>query len=126
MTAWTADNVESPRTFPTTTVVLEAAGGIIRTVLGAMHAEELFVAVLADSPLCQALMQNREVNVIKADGVVVNASAQEDGGHAHAQGVLGQLQSRLNTVGGSSGPARVFRLVLGKVLGPERGLTPRT
>lgn len=127
MTSWTVDVVpEIPRTPKATAVVLEAAGGLIRTVMAHPQAQELLVAVLVDNPMCQALLGKDLLRVIRADGQAFMASASEVNNSELAQKALTALQDRLGDLGAAARPARVFRLVLDSVAGMEQGLTPRT
>jgi len=124
MTALTVSDGMDPQLAAGVTVVLEAAGGIIRTVLGLLQGEELLVLVPVDSALCQALQRPEHVRVTRADGRVFDAAAEAMA--TQPQSRLAQLQDRLIALGGTSRPAHVYRLVLGVVLVSDLGGAPRT
>ncbi len=110
-----------------TTCVVEAAGGVFRTVMGLWQSGELLVVLNADNPLLPLLKGHVPVRVIQADGRAYDAIPHEGSAHALASAVVGAARERLETLRQSTAAPQVFRLVLGTLNGPEpMTAAPRT
>jgi hypothetical protein len=108
-----------------TTFVVEAAGGVFRTVTGCLNAGQLHVVLHADNPLCHVLQGDGHVRVMAADGQAFHARSKESGAHAMAPQMHTMLHERLGPRP-AKGTPRIFSLSLGTTLGAEKGQTPRT
>ena len=101
-------------------------GDKTRTVMGCMKEGELHLVLSADNPLCALLQNNGLVRVTAADGRTFSARTAEGANQTLAKELVALVQLRLEALQRSETTPRIFRLVLGNLLGTEVGMTPRT
>jgi hypothetical protein len=109
-----------------TTLVVQAAGGLVRTVLGVLAPGEALLALHSDNPLCAALGEGPVV-LMAPDGRTFHAYAAQESLPSASALLVWELQSRLSQWRQSgSAVARVYRLVVGSMAAAEKGRVPQT